>query len=328
MSSSARRPIWLWLLFSALLHAAALTSPGWDLPDMDDRLEPARLDTRLVPAASSMAQNKAAQPKPRPKPAPPQPAMPEAAQQPEAVAQPQQPESPSPAVAADTAPAPAESVPPASTFADVWPNAGRLIFKIVRGDGFYVGRAEHRWQHDGQRYRLRAQTETVGLASLFHSAQVVQESSGLIGANGLQPLEFRVIRDGKLREAAKIDPAQNVVVLGHGNVVPIQGQVQDVLTLFYQHGAMAEGVTQYSVTIATGRRVGEYHVTVEGNVKIETPWGERVARHLRMYTHAKSDSSEIWLDEITRLPFKIRYKDGKGDVFDQLIETVELGKIE
>ena len=325
MSRSGQRPFWLWLLFSVLLHAAVVTAPGWSLPEMDDRLEPARLDTRLVPVAAKATQPQPAAPKPKPER--PKPTPPAAAPQPDVVPQPR-PEPPPPVVTPDPVPVPQDAVSPASTFADVWPRAGRLVFKILRGDGFHAGQAEHRWQHDGERYQLRAQTETVGLAALFHSAQVVQESQGLLTPNGLQPLEFRVMRNGKLREAARIDPAQRTVFLGHGQHVPMAGPVQDVLTLFYQHGAMPDDATAYSVMITTGRRVGEYHIIVEGREKLESPWGERDVRHLRMYSTSKEDSSEIWLDEITRLPFKIRYKDGKGDIFDQIIETVELGKTE
>ena len=327
MNLPVQRPLWLWLLFSVFLHAAVVTAPGWSLPEMDDRLEPARLDTRLVPVVAKAAQAQSQTTPPRPKPARPEPAIPEAAPQPEKLPQ-SQPAPPPPVAAPDPSPEPPAAVPPASTFADVWPRAGRLVFKIVRGDGFHAGQAEHRWQHDGERYQLRAVTETVGLAALFHSAQVVQESQGLMMPYGLQPLEFRVIRNGKLREAARIDPAQRTVFLGHGQHVAIAGPVQDVLTLFYQHGAMADDAAAYSVTIATGRRVGEYHVSVDGREKLETPWGERDVRHLRMYSNSKEDSSEIWLDEITRLPFKIRYKDGKGDIFDQIIETGEVGKTE
>lgn len=323
----ARRPFWLALAVSLLLHAGFLTVPGWGLPDLAGELQPARLDTRLLPVIP------AAKPAAEPPPAAPQrkPLVPK----PEApVAQPpDEPSAPPPPVLAEPEPQPPEeaipapaTVPPAPTFADVWPRAGRLFFKITRGDGLWVGNAEHRWQHDGERYQLRAITETTGLAALFHSAKVMQESSGLLLPTGLQPLEFRVVRDGKLREAARIDPAQNTVTLGHGQSVQINGPVQDVLTLFYQHGAMPDNVTSYSVMIATGRRVGEYHVSVEGKEKLETPWGERSVRRLRMYTQTKNDSSEIWLDEITRLPFKIRYRDGKGDVYDQIIDTVELGQ--
>lgn len=323
MTEPVRRPFGLALAFSLLLHVAVLTSPGWALPDLDDDLAPARLDARLVPT------NTARPPAPRQaKTAPPQPAVPVAEKQAEPAALPPPP-APAPVPDPEPPPVPVAEPPPvavapALTFAAVWPRSGRLAFKVLRGDGFWVGQAEHSWRHDGERYQLRAVTETVGLASLFHSAKVMQESSGIFLAGAMQPLEFRVVRDGKLRDAARIDLAQNVVILGHGQPTPFSGLVQDMISFFYQLGGAPDDVRSYSMTITTGRRVVEYVVSFEGIEMLETPWGERSTRHLRVATPAKEDSSEIWLDDITRLPFKIRYRDRKGEIFDQIVTTVEL----
>lgn len=328
MTPRVERRFWLALTASLLLHALAVTSPGWQLPDFDGARKPARLDTRLVPSvAAAQAGLKPSVPVPPPRaaaaPPAPTPEVPQARTDDPPIAPP-----PAEPPAPPSLPSPAESalasVAPASTFNAVFPRSGLLTFKIVRGDGLWVGQSKHAWRHDGERYQMRAVTETVGLAAMFHSASVVQESSGIILAAGLQPLEFRTIRDGKLREAARIDPAQNMVYLGHGQPVPVSGPVQDVLSSFFQHGAVADDPAEYALTIATGRRVIVYQVSFEGVEKLDTPWGERQVRHLRMYTHSKNDSSEVWLDEITRLPFKIRYRDGKGDVFDQILAEAEL----
>ena len=187
MSNRVRRSFWLALSVSLVMHVAALVTPGWRLPVIDSDLKPARLDARLVP--SSVATKATSVPSAVPlaarqqKPSLPRPELaavhasdPSVTPMPPSVIEPELRSVPEPLPELPPVPV---AVSPAPTFADVWPRGGRLVFNIVRGDGFWVGKAEHSWRHDGQRYQLRAVTETIGLAALFHSATVTQESSGI-----------------------------------------------------------------------------------------------------------------------------------------------------
>ena len=51
-------------------------------------------------------------------------------------------------------------------------------------------------------------------------------------------------------------------------------------------------------------------------------------RHLKVAGGPTEDSTEIWLDTMTRLPLKIRHRDRKGEVFDQTATTVQLDNTE
>jgi hypothetical protein len=325
MNGTVRRPFRLALALSLLLHLGVLTVPGWRLPLLEDKVPQELLNATLVVPVQAQAK---AQPTPLPKPAPkprpkPQamPAVPVAVTEPAPAAEaaaaaepgfvPESPVIPEPASAA---------VLPAPTFpyANLWPKNGRIVYQVTRGDGgLIIGQGEHRWSHDEQSYELHALAETTGLAALFRPVQVTQTSRGVFSANGLQPQEFRTERDGKPRSEVRFDAP-------HDAALP----VQDLLSLFYQLGAASFDVPEFTILVKTGRKVSKFAVVVGEIMKLVSPLGEREVRHLKIAGRSNEDSTEIWLDTVTRLPLKIRHRDRKGEVFDQIATTITLEKTE
>jgi hypothetical protein len=334
-----RRPFLLALAASLLLHLFALTAPGWHLPWLE------RASTALPLEATLATPRAASVPAPAPKPAPPPPKAkprPAAPASPEAprVVEPRQPERPlpppaPPAVPAEASPpletAPPPTVPPAPTFADTWPQRGLIRFQITRGEqGLIVGQSEHRWSHDGKNYELRALTETIGLAALFRPAQVLQESRGIFDAAGLRPVEFNAKRDGKQKDSVRFDVGQRRIFLGNGGSAALTDAAQDLLSLFYQLGTLPPETAEAALTVATGRKVESYAIIALETLTLDTPFGPRSVRHLKLPDTRGGDnadagaSTEVWLDTVTRLPLKIRHRDRKGEVFDQTVTAVEL----
>jgi hypothetical protein len=325
MNGTVRRPFRLALALSLMLHLAALTVPGWRLPLLEDEEPQEMLDATLV--VPVQAQPKA-QPKPLPKPAPkprPQPqatpAVPSAVTEPAPVAEAAA--APEPAFAPESSEAP-ESPPaavlptPTFAYANLWPKNGRIVFQVTRGEGgLIVGQGEHRWTHDDQSYELHAVAETIGLAALFRPVQVTQTSRGAFTANGLQPQEFRTERDGKPKSEVRFDAPQDAAL-----------PTQDLLSLFYQLGAASFDVPEFAILVKTGRKLSKFTVVVGETLKLDSPLGEREVRHLKIAGRSNEDSTEIWLDTVTRLPLKIRHRDRKGEVFDQIATTITLEKPE
>lgn len=341
-------PLWLAVSASVALHIGLLLSPGWSLP-LDDEHDAERLDATLQTIPRAVASPAAAAPapvrrlRPRKPAAPPTPATPEApvaalpetapavpaaaAQPATAATQPDEaattPEPPPEAAAQPESPPAA--APPAPSFVSQWPRSGRIVFQVTRGeDGFIVGQSEHRWQHDGASYSLRAVTETVGLAALFRPARVLQESRGVFDAAGLRPLEFDTQREGKNKDSVRFDSAQGRIFFGKEQSAAFVVAAQDMLSLFYQLGAIAFDVPQFVITVATGRKVAEFAVAVGPVSELETPAGSRPVRHLRISGSAREDATEVWLDTESHLPLRIRHRDRKGEVFDQITTLIEL----
>ncbi len=220
---------------------------------------------------------------------------------------------------------------PASSLlhADLWPKRARIVFQVTRGEnGFIVGRSEHNWQHDGKRYTLRALTETTGLAALFKSAQVLQESRGVFFAAGIQPHEFRNERTGKPVDLVRFDAVNRSIQFGTGKTSSFEDGVQDMLSVYYQSGVLSlDNGQQVLVKIATGRKLADYFVMAGTATELETPLGPRRARHVRVVPvqgdAISNDTFEIWIDDLLRLPLKIRYRDRKGEIFDQVVMEIE-----
>ena len=337
-------PIWLALSTSLTLHLAVLTLPGWDLP-FDDEPETLTLDATI--AMPTLDTAKLASPKP-PAPArkrvpprhvpPPTPAAPQVSMPVESIpaseetapqADTAQPEgAPVAAAVPETPGVPAGAVPPAPTFASQWPRTGRIVYQVTRGEqGLIVGQSEQSWSHDGTTYKLSAVTETTGLAALFRPARVVQESRGTFDAAGLRPLEFDTQRDDKPQGSARFDVAQGRIFFGQGQSAAFVPAAQDLLSLFYQLGAIAFDVPQFTLTVTTGRKLATFVVEIGPQQELETPLGARQTRHLKITGNAREDATEIWLDVGSHLPLKIRHRDRKGEIFDQVATLIELGEI-
>lgn len=324
-------PFWLALSASMALHIGVLLLPGWGLP-FDDEPEAASIKATLaVPQAVSA--------KPPPSPAPPPlrkrppvktlpqftPAVPQTSAPIEPVAVVPDPEPSAPAVEPIHAVAePPPAVLPAPSFAERWPRSGRILYQVTRGEaGFIVGQSEQSWTHDGQTYHLHAETETTGLAALFRPVKVVQDSHGVFDAAGLRPLTFETQRDGKPQAGARFEPEQGRVVMAGGGSVPFLPAAQDLLSLFYQLAALSFDLPEFPLAVTNGRKLATYTIVVGAELALETPQGLRQVRHLKVGGKANEDATEIWLDTETRLPLKIRHRDRKGEVFDQIAITIE-----
>lgn len=330
MRQGVRRPFWLALAASVLIHLGALTAPGWGLPALEDAPAHAPLETRLAPVPVLAPATPASAPAPTvPRPRPSRPAPP-AAPVPLPLPLPPAPSEPAPSPEA-VLPAPTFEPPPApapkpvSEMTNRWPREGRLVFQVTRGEeGLLVGESTHAWQHDGEHYHLQAVTETVGLAALFRAARVEQISTGGFDAYGLRPHRFETLRDGKRRESVHFDVAQGQVFLGNGQSGPLLPGMQDMLALFHQLGAQAVEPGETTLNIATGRKMASFRLILAGVEMVVAPYGEFRARHYRITGDKSDDATEIWIDQQTGLPVRIRHRDRKGDVFDQLVTHIEL----
>ncbi len=340
-------PFWLALSASLALHLGVLLTPGWELP-LDVVPEATTLEATIAMPTPAVLPTPAT-PKPAAKKRPPRPHPPALPPTPTAEA-PQaempadpvaaesvaadpttteaasaEPESPIPPVAPEAPATPPVAVLPAPTFVNHWPRSGRIVYQVSHGEkGFIIGQSEQRWAHDGSNYSLHAETETTGLAALIRPAKVVQESRGHFDDAGLRPLEYETQREGKSKDSVHFEPEQGRIVLGRGGSAPFVPAAQDLLSLFYQLALLSFDVPTYPLTVATGRKVATYSIAVGAESSLDTPQGPRTVRHLTVTGTAQEDATEIWLDVESRLPLKIRHRDRKGEIFDQVAILIDV----
>lgn len=323
-------PFALALLASALLHGVALIGPGWPLPGINEAEAPPAIEAVLTKPAAAPEAAPIDKPTPRPPPAEKPrprrvasaaPATASTAPAPGAV----QAEAPPAAVPAEPTPEPAVSAPaqaPAPVQHAALPGKGRVRYVVTRGEnGFVVGETIHTWEHDGLAYKAHSVAETTGLAALFKPVRVMQSSEGELTAEGLKPHEFRHQRVAGL-DTASFDWARRVVAYA-GREESIVPGTQDMLSLYYQLVLLAPRSGALYVPIATGRKLEVFRIEVLGEETVALPAGERRAMHLR--TRSGNDSIELWFAADMRgLPVKMRFTDRKGEIFDQVVQDIDI----
>lgn len=319
---SARGRLSIALLLSALVHLLAgggLTWPTTQTPELPG--PPISAVLNPLPLAPPAAREVST---PRPVHRPPADRAPPAqaptapiataetpadATQPTPAAAPEPEAAPEP-VRADPEPTVSEPAPATATPVVERPTvpSGFTIRYVVQGSegGFSLGRLDHIWQSDGQRYALSAVAQASGILRLIYSGLLTQTSFGEITAEGLRPDHYWLQR-GRRQLRAHFDWAQMQADLGPDR--PPQGLqpgTQDLLSVLYQVSLFpppAEG----RIWVLDGKRLREYSYRELTRETLELPIGRVPTRHLRVAAEGAEESFELWLREAhPQLPVKIR----------------------
>lgn len=320
-------PLAIALLGSIAIHLGALFATEWELPGLSEHESPPVVDAVLLPLPAPSVPVSLTKKSPPAKPVPrkntgslPDTAASNVATSTDTAV------SSSPTLVPDAAKVP-EPVPPASPPPPAPPPInlaakGRLHYSVIRGEqGFVVGQSVHEWEHDGKNYRIRSVTETTGLAAIFKPARVVQTSQGLIDSAGLQPVEFRHEKV-KGVDSATFDWTTRKVRYEDKEVFLPDG-AQDMLSLYYQAALMVAPEQRVEFAVATGRKLERYRFEPKGEEKLS--FAGKNWPVLRIAAKSGPDVIELWIaPELRNLPLKIRFVDNKGEIFDQIAETMDI----
>jgi hypothetical protein len=326
-----RRRFLLALMASLAFHLGILTSPSWRLPFFDDVLQDEKtttIDARLVrqspSSVSAPVRAKPKKPRPAPRAASAVPAVPSAPAEAPAAPLPEQ--ATEPVVDTEAPPNP-EVVPlaPVASIDDILPRHARIRYRVTLGTGgFVIGESIQELRHDDASYEMRSSAATTGLAGFFKPVRVVNVSQGEVIGGNLRPREFRIERGTGNADSAVFDWQAARVALSNGRDFPLEPGAQDMLSMFGQLALILGEATVVSLPVVTGKKVERYEFTVLGEERIMTPLGERTTVHLRSGQADSKESTEVWLGlEDARLPVKIRYVDRRGDIYEQIADSIE-----
>lgn len=305
-----------------------------------ERSESQPLAARIAPLAPLAAPGAEAAParpkrKSKPKPLPeaasaalpaPLPAEPVAAAPPPAettaaadAAQPRaEPAQPDPAVSAR----PAE--PPIA-----FPERIELEFDIAKNaDEAPMGRVTHRFERDGARYVIHSVSAAAGIAALFATGRYVQESRGILTAQGLQPEQF-VVRRGRAErtESAAFDWASSRATLSAGGATKewtLQAGAQDQLSYLHQLSFLIADPSLPAVTVTNGRRFFRASIEILGWETVATGLGPIKALQVRSQLEGES-RIDFWLaPDYGNLPVKLRVRNQRGEEFEQVLTALKV----
>ena len=177
--------------------------------------------------------------------------------------------------AAVAAPPPvAEAPPPLLPPPRPIPPRIELVYRGFLGtQGFFIGDAVYRLEHEGERYTITTVAQARGLAALFIRGEGHLLSTGTITPAGLQPDLYTAERtsDGR-HEAAMFDWRGATVFLHDHKTAPLALPTFDPLAVLWQFYFLPPGDDQTEFSVATTRRVYRSHFRRVGSESIALPF--------------------------------------------------------
>jgi hypothetical protein len=210
------------------------------------------------------------------------------------------------------------------------PKHAQLKFVVYLGqDNFQIGEITHRLEISEDKYILRADTQTTGLARLFKSYQLIQTSHGKAGNFGLQPEgyeEEQNVSNGKQKTNVAFNWAGNKLHFSHGGETELPPAAQDILSFLYQLSQLPLHNKIVSIAITTGKKLEKYELEIGAEEEVITQMGKLRALPLRRLHSEGGDGMEVWLGlEYRLLPIKFRQiKRSGGMILEVVISEIRV----
>jgi hypothetical protein len=200
-----------------------------------------------------------------------------------------------------------------------------LAYKVYFGtQGFMIGDATYRFEHDGDRYRISTVGEPRGLAALIVHGKGLVESRGTITPQGLKPYEFAIERgSADKREVAYFDWDAGNVVLNGGDIATLEAPAFDPLTILWQPYFSPPSGDDQTFSLATTRRVARYTLSLQGEETIAWRHGDVLTQRW----HEKSDDGKtegwFWLaPSMHYIPVKMRVTRTSRGTLEALLDAI------
>lgn len=207
------------------------------------------------------------------------------------------------------------------------PQQFSMEYEIIR-NGLKLGTVSDSFTRDGGQYRLTSETQAISAFKLLMPGGVRFESSGKLGAAGLQPLQFRHLRSDVPAKSATVtfDWEQGQVrhqYKGQTKQYELREHAQDQLSGIYQFAFMGQLPQELAFQVSGGRSTKDYRYVRSPGGIVETPAG-RYATHLyqRVGQAADDKSVSIWIaPALNNLPVKVRISEDGETIEQRLLRS-------
>lgn len=183
---------------------------------------------------------------------------------------------------------------------------------------------------DNQQYALKSVIKPRGLAALIIS-DLLQTSDGTLTKNGLQPNAYLYQYGDKMDKtySAKFDWASKVVSLitAKGTkTAEIADGTQDLLSFMYQFMYVAP-LERMEISIATGKKLGNYDYSFDSEETINIPMGELKTLHIFYLGDDNDEKTELWLaTDYQYVPVKIRKTEKNGKIYELVATRINTAR--
>jgi hypothetical protein len=208
------------------------------------------------------------------------------------------------AAAKEPPPSPAHPIPPRL----------ELVYRGFLGtQGFFVGDAVYRLEHQGGRYTISTVAQARGLFAIFIRGEGHLSSTGTITADGLQPDIYTAERtsDGR-HEAAMFDWISGKVFLNDQKTAPLIPPTFDPLAVLWQFYFVPPEENETDFNVATTRRVYHAHFRRVGTEIITLPFAEVEAEVWERDPGDGNITARVWLaPSLHHVMVKMRLSNGR-----------------
>jgi hypothetical protein len=202
-------------------------------------------------------------------------------------------------------------------------------YAITNG-GITIGSVKETFVRQGDSYSIQSVTRSEGMLKMFVDDQITVESTGRVGAEGLQPLAYNEHRakDSKRDLKSEFDWTKGVMrtlLHGENTEVALPAETQDRISMMYQFMNMKQFSQTLVVPMADRRKVEFFTYKLVDEDTIATPAGEFATRHYqRIVNNPRDTKAEVWLaKDRNNFPVRIVLDDPKGFRLEQTIEALD-----
>ncbi|HEX4780924.1 MAG TPA: DUF3108 domain-containing protein [Usitatibacter sp.] len=200
----------------------------------------------------------------------------------------------------------------------------------ITNSGMTIGSVKESFVRQGDSYTIQSVTRSEGILKTFVDDQITVESTGRVGAAGLQPLAYNEHRtkDSKRDLKSEFDWDKGIMrttLHGENTEVALPRETQDRISMMYQFVNMKAFGDTLVVPMADRRKVEFFTYKLVDESKLATPAGEFDTRHYqRVVTNAKDTRADVWLaKDHYNFPVRIVLDDPKGFRLEQTIEALD-----
>ena len=219
----------------------------------------------------------------------------------------------------------------ASTLASAAPPQEIHAEYSVASSGLVIGHVNESFERKDDHYTIRSVTRSEGLLRMFVDDTFTAESTGSVGAHGLQPLTYSEHRGKDSQRDLRSDFDWNkgemrTVLHGENSRAPLPRETQDRVSMMYQFTLMKDFGATLVVPMADRRKIETFTYRFVGEEKLSTPAGEFATRHYqRVVNDPKETRADVWLArDRSNFPVRVVYDDPKRFRLEQTIVSLAI----
>jgi len=194
-----------------------------------------------------------------------------------------------------------------------------MTFELTK-DGSPIAEITEVLEHGAGKYELVESWQGRGFYRLLGNAK--RTSRGVVGTDGLRPLEYTDERTGREAERAVFDWKSKTVTYQHkgpATTIPLPPNPRDRLQFLFQFAFKPPAGPKVVLDVIDGRGISDQIYQIEGRERFKTPAGDFDAVKL-VRRKDNNERAEIWLAaDRSYLPVRILIVTKDGVRLDQFV---------